>query len=182
MLLLDPDKPAIEYIDGHAHRKMSPKRPHGRLQFRIITMLDAQGGRLGEVGVEWTTRLSRKGEPKTWLVPDVSWMSYERLLPLSEAEREEPPISPEIVAEIRSPGESTKRRERKVEHYFARGAQLVLDVDPATRTVRAYDADGVREFGDVGTITHAAFPWLALDCAELFRALEIPNVGGKARS
>ena len=39
----DFDKPAIEWISGRPVRKVSPKRKHGKLQFRIAALVDRLG-------------------------------------------------------------------------------------------------------------------------------------------
>ncbi len=66
-------------------------------------------------------------------------MSYDRLRPLSPAEREVPTIAPEIVVEIRSPRDL---REKGV--FLAWGVALVLVIDPDSRTLEAFGAAGRR--------------------------------------
>jgi hypothetical protein len=71
-------KPAIESIRGHLVQKVSPKTRHSLLQ-----------------GLP-------KDEKPSSLVPDVAYLSYERMPPEGEL-REKPTIEPDVAVEIVSP-------------------------------------------------------------------------------
>ncbi len=75
--------------------------------------------RLTDVGTEWRFRASPPGEDVHPLVPDIAYLSYERLRPLSPRDREVPPVAPEIVVEILSPDDREKDVIEKRRVYFA---------------------------------------------------------------
>ena len=71
--------------------------------------------------------------------PDLSWIKKERWEALSEKEQEKfSPICPDFVVELRSPSDSLKRLQKKMEEYIANGAQLGWLLDPSARKVYVY--------------------------------------------
>jgi Uma2 family endonuclease len=71
--------------------------------------------------------------------PDLSWIKKERWEALSEKEQEKfSPICPDFVVELRSPSDSLKRLQKKMEEYVENGAQLGWLLDPSTRKVYVY--------------------------------------------
>lgn len=71
--------------------------------------------------------------------PDFSWVTNERWDALSEKEQEQfPPICLDFVVELRSPSDSLKRLQKKMEEYVENGAQLGWLLDPSTRKVYVY--------------------------------------------
>jgi Uma2 family endonuclease len=89
-IVLPETKPATEWIGGRPVQKMSPTGQHGVLQFTFAKALEAwaKAGHPGRVATEWRFRVSPPGEDIHPLVPDVVYMSYERLRPLSPKDRE----------------------------------------------------------------------------------------------
>ncbi len=73
------DKPEIELFDGRRYPKVSPKRTHGMVQLAMAMILVRCVGDRGDTATEWRCRL----EPQTEFVPDVAFVSFERLRPLS---------------------------------------------------------------------------------------------------
>ena len=67
---------------------MSATRKHGLLQSSFLRCLEDWATGRGEVVPEWRFRLTPPGERTRPLVPDVAYISYESLDPLSPAERE----------------------------------------------------------------------------------------------
>jgi hypothetical protein len=55
--------------------------------------------------------------------------------------------------------------------YLDCGTQLVLDVDPARRTIFAHDPTRVTTFADGATFEHAATPGLRFEITPLFDRL-----------
>ncbi len=166
------DRPAIEFLDGVAHPKVSPKRTHGRLQFLLARLLDDQGGANGEVVPEWRCKIGSDDAEPTSFVPDVAWVSDSRLALLSDEEAEAPPFSPDVAIEIRSPGDDLAYLSRKIACYLATGSLLVLDVDPLRRAVTAHCADGVIVFGDGEQLKTKPVTWFSFDVATLFKAAQ----------
>ncbi|HEX8499959.1 MAG TPA: Uma2 family endonuclease [Pyrinomonadaceae bacterium] len=78
--------------------------------------------------------------------PDLSWVKKERWEALSEGERERfSPVCPDFVVELRSPSDSLKRLQKKMEEYVENGAQLGWLLDPSTRRVYVYRAGAEAE-------------------------------------
>jgi Uma2 family endonuclease len=71
--------------------------------------------------------------------PDFAWVRKERWQTLTEEEQEKfPPLCPDFVVELRSPTDSLKRLQEKMEEYVANGAQLGWLLDPFERKVYVY--------------------------------------------
>lgn len=168
---LDAEKPYFELIDGLEVQKMSPQTRHGRLQGKIFTILDAWAGERGIVGTEWRFWLVSTSERLTSLVPDVAYAANERFAGLNEHLQQSPPFAPDIAVEIRSPGDRLRNIQRKIELYLTHGSQLVLDVDPKTRKISAYDSSGVRIFREGDRFEHSAAAGLSFDVSALFASV-----------
>ncbi|HVA27594.1 MAG TPA: Uma2 family endonuclease [Candidatus Baltobacteraceae bacterium] len=166
------DKPEVEYLDGHPYPKMSPSRAHSIVQINLVRMINEAAGELGEALPEWRCRVGSADGTDTALVPDITYISAQRLLPLSDEDLELPPFSPDIAVEIRSPGESIRLRFEKVARYLATGAILVLDVDPAQRTLVAHSAGDVRSYDERAQFVHPLAPWLIFDVARVFEGMK----------
>jgi len=162
--------PEVEIIDGARVRKMSPRRRHAMVQLTIGTILRRCAGDRGDVGSEWRCSL-RAGA--TELVPDVAFVSAERLAALSSTQREEPPFAPDIAVEIRSPGDKLSVLQRKIQLYLDHGSLLVLDADPQERTINAHERGGAVAHFIVGErFRSVAVPWLAFEIAEAFIGID----------
>jgi Uma2 family endonuclease len=105
-------------------------------------------------------------------VPDVAFLRYDRLELLAPEDRDQPPLAPDIVTEVRSKGEKPSFRKRKIARYLACETSLVLDADPSSRSLEAHAKDGVRTYRTSDRFEHPAVPWLAFDVAEAFAGLE----------
>jgi Uma2 family endonuclease len=163
------DATEVEVLRGIEVPKVSPKRRHGRLQWIFAEILDAWAGPGGEVASEWRFWLTTPGEAEeTTLVPDVAFVSVERMAPLSDEEAEEPPFAPDVAVEIRSPGDRQRNIEAKVAMYLAAGSHLILDVDPVHRRIVAYDRNGRRVFDETTVFQHAEVPGLTFRVADIF--------------
>ena len=167
---LDARKPYVELIDGVRVPKVSPRTRHTFLQGELYVLFRAWATGRGRVGPEWRLWLVPTGEQRSSLVPDVAYVSQERLDQLGDEAHEMPPFAPDVAVEIRSPGDRRKRIERKIELYLSYGARLVLDVDPRTRTIFAHDGSGMRAFRDGDRFEHGAVPGLEFDVCALFDA------------
>ncbi|HTU71081.1 MAG TPA: Uma2 family endonuclease [Candidatus Baltobacteraceae bacterium] len=133
----DSEKPYIEYLAGRAVPKVSPKRRHGIVQGRLWAILQELARGRGDVATEWRCYLP--AEPRrTSLVPDVAFISNERLAPLTEDEREMPQSAPDIAIEVRSEDDKRKNLGWKIAAYLRHGAVLVLDVLPLERRIVAH--------------------------------------------
>jgi Uma2 family endonuclease len=147
-------KPAFEWVNGRALQKVSPKHKHALAQLRFATALDswAQAMRAGSVGTEWRFHVQPPGEIRRPLVPDVAFLSYERLPYRQMLIVEEPTLAPDAVAEVRSPGDRQADIDEKVRVYLSAGAAVLFLVDPAKQTVDVCDAAGRRRIGKRGVV------------------------------
>ncbi len=162
------EKPYKEAYDGAIHPKVSSRSTHAIVAGELYAALRAWGSATGSTGVEWRVHLA----PGITLVPDVAYFARGRLARLVGEEREKPPFAPDIAVEVRSPGDSDRHVKRKSELYLRHGAALVLDVDPATRTIEARSVTGSRMFRAGETVEHDEFPGLAVAVHDVFAPLD----------
>lgn len=166
------DLPEIEYLDGQPYPKVSPKLTHSLVQGALVRILHRCAGKRGRVGPELDVYPVPADAGMTKFVPDVAYVSMERLRALHAAEREEPPFSPDIAVEVWSPANDRRYLDLKIARYLATGAALVLDVDPYVRTIVAHDGSSVRRYASGEQFEHPATPWLRFDVAEAFADLD----------
>jgi Uma2 family endonuclease len=166
------DKPEVEYLDGQPYPKMSPKATHSFVQGAFIRLLYRQGAAIGKCLPELRCHIGAVDDTKTEFVPDVAFILNDRWNALAPSEREEPPFSPDLVVEIRSPGENGRLRRNKIARYLATGAPIVFDVEPQVRTIHLHDAHGTRRLGKDDHFSDARFPWLTFDVSEVFADLD----------
>lgn len=141
-IVLPETKPETEWVRGRALQKLSPQRTHSRLQGALTMELSTWAGDRGEVGPEWRFRVAPPGEVRRPLVPDVAYVSNERLRPLSDEELELPPLAPDVAVEILPPGDRRIDVDDKIGVYLRAGSTLVIVVDPRKRVVELHDASG----------------------------------------
>lgn len=167
------EKPYLEILNGRGVRKVSPKRKHAELQWRIAALLDRLAGSPGHVGTEWRCHLPAGPRGVTTLVPDVAWVAAERLLPLSETARDEPAFAPDIIAEVRSPSDHEAHIAAKIATYLANESLIVLDADPEREVITAHERSGSTTFSRADFFECDSVPWLRFEIAPLFASLEI---------
>jgi len=165
------ERPYIEFLGGRAIPKVTPQRRHGLVQITIGTLLRRLAGKRGDVGSEWRFYMNGPGEPRTWLVPDVAFVSRERLDALPPDLREKTPLSPDVAVEIRSPDDRVANVEWKMHAYLSMGGTLALDVLPDICEIRAFTRNGMHLFHDGETFSCDELPWLRFDVAEIFEGL-----------
>lgn len=161
-----------EYLDGVRYPKVSPRNRHGLVQGEIFAIIRELGKGRGTASVETDAILKRSGPGRTKLIPDVSFISNEQYDTHPRSDWDEPPFSPEIAVEVKSPGDSAAYLQAKFARYLATGSKLVLDIDPKRRTVVAHAADNLRSFVDGDKFEHPAIPWLLFELREVFAILD----------
>lgn len=107
-------------------------------------------------------------------MPDVSFISTERLAGIRLLKVAAPDIAPDLAVEFISPGNTRAEMKRKLHNYFDAGSRLVWYIDPRTRTAVVYtgveqsvaltEADAL-DGGDV-------LPGFSLPLRELFAVLD----------
>jgi len=163
-------KPALEWVNGRALQKVSPKTRHSIAQGRFYAALDAwaQRGNRGTVGTEWRFRVKPPSEERRPLVPDVAFLSFQRLPYEVQQVTDEPKVAPDVVVDVLSPGDRRADVEEKVRVYLAAGSALIFLVDPDERIVRVRDAAGERTYGERDLLTHRSLRGFRLPVHKLF--------------
>ncbi len=168
-------KPAFEWILDGPVQKVSPQRRHALLQVAIGEVLRTWARGRGEVGSEWRFRVQPPAGVIRPLVPDLAYLSYERMGNRSDAELEAPLLAPNLAVEILSPDDRRALLDAKIAVYLAAGTEAVVVVDPDHRSFELHDRTGVRTFVEGESLAHPAFPKLVLVLSELFDALRRPG-------
>ena len=71
--------------------------------------------------------------------PDVSWVKRTRLLTLTEKQKQRfLPLCPDFVIELRSPSDSMKNLQDKMQEYSENGASLGWLIDPEDQQVLVF--------------------------------------------
>jgi Uma2 family endonuclease len=86
------------------------------------------------VGADGMMRLA----PGLVRIPDVSFVSSDRLTNGRTPQESLPDLVPDLAVEVLSRGNTQKEMARKLRDYFSLGVRLVWFVDPPTRSVRVY--------------------------------------------
>ena len=166
-----PEEPALEYLDGAATQKMSPKGLHGALQGELYLCFELFGRerRLARAFTE--TRVTFAGAS---FVPDVIVYRWERVPSDEQGEiPEDFQEPPDIVVEIVSPGQSLQELADRCRWYVEHVVPVSLLVHPRGRWVRIFRPGA--EFGpfsgadriDLGDL----LPGFELAVDELFHSL-----------
>ena len=163
-------KPATEWVNGRALQKVSPQRKHALAQSVVVSRLldwaNRQGS--GRVGTEWEFRIEPPGEVRRPLVPDVAYLSYERIPYEKAADADIPRVAPDVVVEILSPGDARKDIEEKVRVYLSAGTTVVFLVDTDLQTVTARRENGKQTFAGRDEIRDPALPSFTFEARMLF--------------
>jgi Uma2 family endonuclease len=134
---LPDDGQRHELIEGELTTTAPPGGGHGKLAVRLSSRLDVYvaAHKLGEVFAETGCIIRRN--PDVVLSPDAAYISYERLpggvLPEGFIDG-----TPELVAEIISPGDLYTEVDEKVAKWLAAGTLMVLVINPRRRTVTVH--------------------------------------------
>lgn len=88
------------------------------------------------LGADGFTRLG----PRLVRIPDVSFISWDKIPSGQFPKKPIPNIVPDLVVEVLSESNTAKEIARKLREYFAAGVRLAWVVDPETRTVDVYSS------------------------------------------
>ena len=103
--------------------------------------------------------------------PDVAWVTRARLAPLSRAQKRRfLPLCPDLVVELRSPGDNPGTLLEKMREYTANGARIGLLVDPLERRVHVCRPGREPEALEAPAVIEgiAELPGLRLELAEVW--------------
>jgi Uma2 family endonuclease len=167
-------RPYVEFHAGRKVLKVSPSSWHSIVEAAMARILYRTAEKRGQIGCEWHFDMTMQLGAKTILLPDVAFVKKERLFGLSETYLQVPNFAPDIAVEVRSPSDRPGIREWKTAQYLEAGSDLVLDVHPEARIIRAF-APGLNErtFAAGMTFEHPAVPWLRFEVAEAFADLDL---------
>ncbi len=174
-IVLPQTEPETEWVRGRPLQKVSPKRTHSMLQGALTTELRGWAAGRGDVGPEWRFRVAPPGEVRRPLVPDVAYVSNERLRPLSDREVEIPPLAPDVAVEILSSDDRRADVDDKIDVYLRAGSALVIIVDPRRRAVELHDRAKTMRLDETRIIEHWAMPGFSYAVQDLFAALRRPK-------
>jgi Uma2 family endonuclease len=174
-MVVSEGKPAFEWILGRPVQKVSSKRRHSLLQAEFVMRLRPWVDGRGEIGTEWRFRLEPPGEDIRPFVPDVAYLSYERMGERTDVELETPLLAPNAAIEIRSPEDRQLHIDHKIAVYLAAGTDVVVLVDPIGRTIETFDRDGHERFVEGEYFAHLALPGLTFACYQVFAVLNRPH-------
>lgn len=170
LVFVERDKRLVELIDGTLVEK-----PVGWDESQIAMMIGhyllewVLPRKLGSVaGADATLRM-KGGRVR---LPNVAFVSAERLATLPKPHPPIPSIAPDLAVEVLSESNTRVEIRQKLKEYFESGTRLAWIVDPPTKTVAVYEAPTeepartLREHEslDGGTV----LPGFALAIAEIF--------------
>ena len=124
----------------------------GRITMKLARLIgewtDSAGGELFDSSVDfrmWT---------EDWKYPDGSWLSAERVPDDPMWWANTFTLTPDFIWEVRSPSQSVRQQQEKMEEWVEAGVRLGWLIDPFERQVWVYRASGaVEELDDPATLS-----------------------------
>jgi Uma2 family endonuclease len=103
-------------------------------------------------------------------IPDAAFFSWDRLPGRRPPAVPIPDLTPDLAVEVLSESNTPEEMKLKRQEYFGAGTQLVWEIDPDTRTARAYTApDTYTELASTDVLDGATIlPGFSLSLAEVF--------------
>lgn len=136
----DPGYPE-ELVRGRIVRMPPPNRRHGQVCYKVARVLGhfIDEHDLGHVLSNDSGVITERG-PDTVRGADVAYYSYQRL-PRGPLPSGYGPEVPELVVEVRSPGDRWREVVDKVAEYLRAGVLTVVVLDSEARTGHVFGAD-----------------------------------------
>jgi Uma2 family endonuclease len=162
-LALPEEKPYLEYVDGMVVQKAMPDRNHSRLANEL-------GGLLREFaqahGGEATADLrALQPDRQSYRIADTGY--------LAPGTPDGNDVLPTLAVEVRSPDETIASQQRKCVGWIEAGVREAWLVEPRTRTIEVFEADGQRRtLSESETLRSKGVPGLEIDLASLFKVLD----------
>ncbi len=159
-----------ELIRGVFHKRIAPgglERGEAAATIGYLMSVFVKPRRLGRVMMGVGVILERN--PDTVRRASVSFVSAQRR-PLGVRNAGYAEIPPELVVEIRSPGDSAAELDEKARMWIRHGVLIVWVVNPDARTVDVYRADGtITALAERDTLDGgAAIPGFSCAASEIF--------------
>ena len=169
-------KPATEYFDGRLVQKMSPLGGHARLQGAMVFFVTMwnRTGPYGRTGPEWDFDLVLPDESVARVVPDIAFLSYERIPRDQPQLAQVPRMAPTVAFEILSPNDPNRPNvQRKMALYRLAGTEAIVVIDERTRSITVEERQAKRTYREGDVLEIAAMPGFRLDVAEYFREAQV---------
>jgi Uma2 family endonuclease len=141
LLRLPDDNMRHELVRGELQTMPPSGAEHGEIILNISGPLHefVKRKKLGKTyGAE--TGFIIETQPDTVLAPDVSFVSKDRIPPSRPKGFFEG--FPDLAVEVRSPSETAKKVQKKVEDWIDAGTSVVWVIDPKTTTVTVHQKSG----------------------------------------
>lgn len=164
-----PDRSKLELIAGVIYMTPPPEQTHDSVVGRLNRFLSAHLFLSGDKGNLYVPRAAIWTSKRTYLEPDLFYVSAELEARLDPAHR----TTATLVVEVISPGSAIYDRNTKADTYGALGVEELWLIDEKAQTleVRRQTGDGFDEgrmFAKGETIVSGVFPNLDLSVAQLF--------------
>lgn len=129
----------FEFIDGEIIEKMPSFEP-SELATEIIYYLKhyLKQNPIGRLTAPDGSYIMSDDDDPDVFIPDVGYISNERLGKIPEREV---PVPPDLAVEIKSPTDRLRAIRRKAEKYLFYGTRMVWVIFPETKTVEVYDIE-----------------------------------------
>lgn len=162
-LALPEEKPYLEYVDGVVVQKVMGDWAHSMLVTKFAGVLDrfseAHGG---SAPTDLRSLLPRQ---RNYRLADISYFAPRT--PIGDD------ALPTIAVEVRSPDETVASQQRKCVEWIEAGVHEAWLVEPRTRTVEVFEADGKRRtLAESDRLVSAGVTGLEVDLAALFKVLD----------
>ncbi len=167
---LPNDGTLMELVRGRIVRMTPPSSFHGYVCVEFIYALRhfLEVSKLGRL-MSNDSGVITETDPDTVRGPDVIYRSF-ATTPTTLPRTGYVDVPPDLVAEVRSPGDRWPSVLAKVSEYLTSGIKVVVVLDPATSSAQVYRAEGAPQtFGPDDTFTIAdVFPGFAIATRRFF--------------
>jgi len=141
-----PDRSKLELIAGVLYMSPPPEYTHDNIVKRLIRLLTLELARIGNKGGLYAPRAAIWTSERTYLEPDLFYLSVETESSLDPEHR----TTADLVIEVISPGSAIYDRNTKADTYAALGVKELWLVDETQETVEVRTLEGLR-YGE-GTV------------------------------
>lgn len=167
-IVLPETKPETEWVNGRALQKTSGTYRHSQLQYFFLTELEKWVTGRGRVAPSWRFRVAPPGDVVRPLVPDLAFLSFERVNKQAIEAAQTPLGAPSVAVEILAPDDIASDIDDKITVYLKAGADAVVIVDPMTETIWVESKSGTAHFASGDTFEHESLPEFHLDVSRYF--------------
>jgi Uma2 family endonuclease len=164
-----PDRSKLELIAGVLYMSPPPEYTHDDVVKRLIRLLTLHLAAIGDKGSLYVPRAAIWTSERTYLEPDLFYVSAELAARLDPEHR----MTADLVVEVISPGSAIYDRNTKADTYGALGVSELWLIDETAQTVEArrqtgegFDDGQVFDRGE--QIESAVFPALKLSVKQIF--------------